>query len=357
MSILNLEKDDNNPLFLGQELGLQEYTEPRYPELEELALLQRSQFWTETEIDMSKDAIQWRTLDKSTQDISILNLSWQIMADSVVGRSPFTVLLPYVTNPELEGMLIQWGYFENLHSRAYSNMIRNVFPEPQLIINEVKHNIHAYERLAPIRILFEDLYSEHGDYVTGVANKRNIMKKIFKAIVATYGLESMQFYCSFACTFALAEQDVLMGFSDNLKLIAKDEALHTRMSLAIFKILMADPLWNSVIDECLNDGKGLLDSIRRCEMSWAKYLFSEGRQTMGLNANLLDEYLAFVSSSAYKAAGFEVDFDHGNSNPIPWIDKYLNPLKIQVAPQERQITNYRVGSIDGSIGDLSDIDF
>lgn len=356
MSILNLHKNDDNPLFLGEELGLQEYTEPRYPKLEELALLQRSQFWTETEIDMSKDAIQWRTLDKGTQDISILNLSWQIMADSVVGRSPFTVLLPYVSNPELEGMLIQWGYFENLHSRAYSNMVRNVFPEPQVIIDRVKHNDDAFERLSTIRILFEKLYGMHGAYSSGIYDRRELMKSIFRSIVATYGLESMQFYCSFACTFALAEQDVLMGFSDNLKLIAKDEALHTKMSLEIFKILLADPEWNSVADECLTSGKNLLDIIRDKEVEWGKYLFSEGRQVMGLNAHLLEEYLSFVSAGAYSAAGFDIDFNYAKSNPIPWIDKYLNSSMIQVAPQERQIINYRVGSTGGEV-DLSDIDF
>ena len=223
--------------------------------------------------------------------------------------------------------------------------------------DEVKNNIPAYERLSTIRVLLESLYAEHGNYCSGKYNRREIMKKLFLSIVATYGLESMQFYCSFACTFALAEQDVLMGFSDNLKLIAKDEALHTRMSLAVFKILMSDPEWNSVIDECLADGGKILDEVRLAEVKWGQYLFSEGRQTMGLNSHLLDEYLAYVSSSAYKAIGFDVNFDHGKTNPIPWIDKYLNPLKIQVAPQERQITNYRVGSIDGNIGDLSDIDF
>ena len=78
---------------------------------------------------------------------------------------------------------------------------------------------------------------------------------------------------------------------------------------------------------------------------------------MGLNAHLLDEYLCYVSANSFKAVGFEIDFEYPERNPIPWIDKYLDPSKVQVAPQERQITNYRVGSTDGDLGDLSDLDW
>ena len=361
MSFLNLQKQDGNPLFLGEDLGLQEYTQPRYPQLEHLALLQRSQFWTETEIDMTKDAAQWPTLSADSQEISILNLSWQIMADSVVGRSPFTVLMPFVSNPELEGMLIQWGYFENLHSRAYSNMVQTVFPEPQVIIDRVKSDTFAYERLSCIRTVFERLYSRRSEFLLSDRSDPTLNMDLMRdlAVVATYALESLQFYCSFACTFMLAEQDVLMGFSDNLKLISKDEAIHTRMSLATLKILANDHVWGPYTHLFRNDALVLLEGVRLCERDWSEYLFSNGRCILGLNPPLLNDYLDYVSGASYEAAGFgsSINFNVPSSNPLSWIDKYLNPGVVQVAPQERQITNYRVGQVDGSLGDLSDVDF
>lgn len=353
MSILNLNKNDSNPLFLGEKLGLQEYTDPVYPALEELALLQRSQFWTETEIDMSKDAIQWKGLDKSTQDISVLNLSWQIMADSIVGRAPFSVIIPFITNSEYEGMMVQWGYFENLHSRAYSNIIRTVFPNPKETIDKVKSSVEAFDRLKLIVELFDALAEQDPNNYDP-----DILKPLlYKCVVAIYALESMQFYCSFACTFALAEQDTLNGIADNLKLIAKDEALHTRMSLEVLNILRKDKAWDSTIKECEKDASFILTDIRFAEKEWSSYLFSEGRQIMGMNKHLLDEYLDYISGNAFRAGGFHYNFKTPERNPIPWIDKYLEPSKVQVAPQERQITNYRVGSTDGELGDLSDLCF
>lgn len=352
-TILNLEKNDNNPLFLGQPLGLQEFTNPRYPELDELALLQRSQFWTETEIDMSGDAIQWKTLSPEIQDISVLNLAWQTMADSTVGRAPFTIIMPMITNPEFEGLMTQWGSFEQLHSRAYSNIFRTVFPDPQAKIDEVKKNVEAFQRMELIVELFDKVHIQSLHWQLGEPVSDAFKKDIYLMMIAIYALESMQFYCSFACTFALAEQDVLQGIADNLKLIAKDEALHTRFSLAILKALEKDPEWKSTIASTKEEAVLLMEHVIEKEKEWANYIFSEGRQIIGLNSGLMNEYLDYIAGNAFKTVGMKPSFKIIKHNPLPWINKYLDPKLVQVAPQEKQITNYRVGSSDNSFGTIS----
>lgn len=357
-TVMNLNKNDNNPLFLGESLGIQDYTNPRYPILNELALLQRSQYWTETEVDMSKDASQWKELTKETQDITVLNLSWQTQADSIVGRAPFSVLLPVISNPEYEGMMVQWGFFENLHSRAYSNIIQTVFPNPDEVLEQIKENAKAFQRLKPLVNLFDELH--HMNMVKDMGlpfyNERDHKKLILKTLYAVYALESMQFYCSFACTFALAEQGILQGIASNLKLIAKDEALHTRMSLEVLKIEKAKPENTSLLEEIYPEVIEIMKEVMNAEREWGKYIFSEGRAVIGLNAVLMDEYLLYIANKAFQAVGLEVDFKAPDKNPIPWIDTWLEPDKVQVAPQEIQITNYRVGSSNGSLEGF-DFDF
>lgn len=351
MTVLNLSKSDNNPLFLGEDLGLQEYTNPTYPVLNELALLQRSQYWTETEIDMSKDTAQWHELSKETQDITILNLSWQTMADSIVGRAPFSVLMPIISNPEYEGMMVQWGFFENLHSRAYSNIIQTVFPNPDVILEQIKENAKAFKRLEPLIALFDELHHMNmmRDLKMDVYDEREHKKLIFKTLYAIYALESMQFYCSFACTFSLAEQDILQGFASTLKMIAKDEALHTRMSLEVIRIEQAKVENKELFEEIQEDVLKIMHSVMDAEKEWGSYIFSEGRSVIGLNAGLLEEYLNYIAARSFRAINLEVDFKAPDSNPIPWIDTWLDPDLVQVAPQELQITNYRVGASSGSL--------
>ena len=348
MDILNLQKNDDTPLFLGESLGLQEYTKPRYKILEELTLLQRSQFWIETEIEMTKDVLQWNKLDKNIQDIVILNLSWQIMADSIVGRVPFSILLPYVSNPEYEGMLIQWGYFENLHSRSYSNIIKNVFPDPQAVIDQVKTNVRAFNRLEYILSAYKDL----SYYNAKLYNKENLKERIYKCLITTYGLEAIQFFASFACTFALANQDILIGTADNLILIARDEAIHTRMTKAILDILANEEKdeWGYIIEECHDQSRNILEHILIQEIEWAKYIFSDNRKIINLNTELLIEYLEYVAYNSFSKIGFN-DFKKVDKNPIPFINKYLNSENVQTALQEKQNTSYRIGVIDSNNSD------
>ena len=63
-TLLNLNKEGKDYLFLGDQLGLQDYTTVKYKTLEDFALKQRSQFWVESEISLHKDIAQWPTLSE-----------------------------------------------------------------------------------------------------------------------------------------------------------------------------------------------------------------------------------------------------------------------------------------------------
>ncbi|MFP9048628.1 ribonucleotide-diphosphate reductase subunit beta, partial [Enterococcus faecalis] len=96
------------------------------------ALLARSQFWTETEISLEADKKQWPNLPREIQEITLLNLAWQTQTDSFISRAPEAAIMPLVSRPELEGMLKQWSYFEDLHSRAPEAAIMPLVSRPEL---------------------------------------------------------------------------------------------------------------------------------------------------------------------------------------------------------------------------------
>lgn len=378
-TIINLDWDHKEKnLFLGQELGIADYVNVKYPRLEELALLQRSQFWVETEISLESDKKQWPTLTESIRNKTLLNLAWQTLADSIITRAPENAIMKLVSRPELEGMLIQWGYFENIHSRAYSNIIRNVLPNPGEFIATVQKNEEAFARLAmPVAVL--DELSELGDLwlqereMRELAREDDIMclsdmefqelteqvqQKILEVYFATYGLEAIMFYASFACTFALAENDILTGVAKNLQLIAKDEALHTVMAKEVLNILMGGQIPSHVVAKAKDNAPQILRDILQTEINWAHYIFPEGEDIPGLNAELLTEYLYYNARLAFLAIGIEwpSDLPLITKDPIPWMNGWLDTKNQQVAPQEAQLTNYRVASTtqvsDESLGNL-----
>lgn len=48
------------------------------------------------------------------------------------------------------------------------------------------------------------------------------------------------------------------------------------------------------------------------------------------------------------AIGMPAKFDV-KSNPLPWMNKYLESDNVQVAPQEAEISSYLVGQIDSEV--------
>lgn len=429
-TIFNRNWDSNEKrLFLGQELGLADYVNVLYPELEKLALNQRSQYWIETEISLENDKKQWPLLPEHIRKKTKLNLGWQTMADSFITRAPENAIMKLVSRPELEGMLIQWSYFENIHSRAYSNIIRNVLPDPSEFIDSVKDNEEAFARIAmPVAVLDElaevgDTWLKERDRIEKCLKpyheeleslynykdslnkslheakenknkeqeliisdklllleerinncrlqsdtlKKNLFEEIrslteecqlllLKAYFAIYGLEAMMFYASFACTFALAENDILSGIAKNLQLIAKDEALHTVMSKEILQILFKETPAH-IVEEAKLAAPLILREILKTEINWAHYIFPDDEPGLvGLNAELLVEYLYYIGRIAFQNIGvaWPEDLPIITKNPIPWINFWIETKNQQPAPQEIQLSNYRVGqTAEASDDDIS----
>ena len=65
------------------------------------------------------------------------NLKRQILLDSVQGRSNQLALLSVVSVPELETWIETWAFSETIHSRSYTHIIRNVYPDPSKVFDEM----------------------------------------------------------------------------------------------------------------------------------------------------------------------------------------------------------------------------
>ena len=84
------------------------------------------------------------------------------------------------------------------------------------------------------------------------------------------------------------------------------------------------------------------------EKDWADYLFEEGAM-IGLNAEILKEYVEYIADHRMRAIHLESPYKVGE-NPLPWMTTYSGSSDtIQVAPQETEIVSYLVGQIDSEV--------
>lgn len=339
------------PLFLGEDLGLFDTVNCVYPVLEDLYQKQISQIWNENEISLVQDKQDMLTLPKDTVDLMVKTISWQHLADSVASKSISGLLMRYVSNSELEGLLNSWAFFETIHARAYSHIVKQTFVNPNQMLRDTYNSVETIIRSEAIVAAFNNLEQLPVD-----ASKEDKREAIALAFTALFALEAIAFMSSFAVTFAITETGAFQGIGQEVTLIARDELLHTRMDYAILNILKQDPEWVGSFTKLAPNIKAVLDSVVNQELKWAEYLFSEGRQVIGLTSTLLKEYTLYMAKPLYDALGIQFDFESVTKNPCSYMDKYIDSTKIQVAPQELQITSYKVGSVKDDTENLN-LDF
>ena len=128
------------PMFLGNPVNVARYDQQRHMQFERLIEKQLSFFWRPEEVDVSKDRIDFQKLADHEKHIFLSNLKYQTLLDSIQGRSPNVALLPLVSLPELETWIETWSFYETIHSRSYTHIIRNIIGNPGEVFDDIVVN-------------------------------------------------------------------------------------------------------------------------------------------------------------------------------------------------------------------------
>lgn len=350
MTVLNLKNVDylSQPLFFGEPLSLQRYDKFKYPVFFDLYKKQLEFFWRPEEIELKKDRNDFKVMTDNEKFIFTSNLKYQTMMDSVICRGVPT-LMQYVSNPELEACLNAWQFFEQIHSYSYTYIIKNVYQDPSTVLDSCLEDQEILNRAnAAIRE-----YDELTKIAKGISHV-DLHKQVYLTLISINILEAVRFYVSFVCAFAFAENKKMAGNADIVKLIKRDEALHLYNTQEIIKILRSVPEegFVDVAKECEDDACSMFESAANEEKQWASYLFKDGG-ILGLNETVMHQYIDWLCNSRMKAIG--LPYTKGIKNPIAgWSDPWLNSEAVQVAPQEHEITSYKIGA---STNDIDSSDF
>jgi len=125
------------PMFFGEDQNVQRYDVFKYPQFDKLNQTMLGYFWRPEEVSLQKDRSDFTTFRPEQKHIFTSNLKYQTLLDSVQGRGPSLAFLPYVSNPELEGCIITWDFFETIHSRSYTHIMKNVYADPSEVFDTI----------------------------------------------------------------------------------------------------------------------------------------------------------------------------------------------------------------------------
>ena len=359
MSVFNLKKTDHTKslAFLDSNgtPAIQRYDILKYKQFDKLTDKQLGFFWRPEEVDVLRDAKDFKELTDFEKHIFTSNLKRQILLDSVQGRSPNLAFLPLATIPELETWIETWAFNETIHSRSYTHIIRNVYSDPSAVFDELMDVEEILACARDISKYYDDLI-EYGTWYrmlgvgTHTVNGKKIVvdmyqlkKKLWLALNSVNALEGIRFYVSFACSWAFAELKKMEGNAKIIKLIARDENVHLGSTQTLLKILPTDdPDYALLKIETKQECETMFLAAAAQEKAWAKYLFKDGSM-IGLNEVLLSQYIDWLTCKRMTAVGLDCGMKPGSSNPLPWTQKWIAGSDVQVAPQETEITTYVIG--------------
>ena len=362
MTVFNTEEVNTKkqPMFFGQPLGVQRYDNFKYPAFENLTKSQLGYFWRPEEVSLQKDRGDYQTLRPEQKHIYTSNLKYQIMLDSVQGRAPGMAFLPYCSLPELEACMECWSFMEMIHSRSYTYVIKNVYPDPSEVFDTIIKDDRILERAASVTESYDNFINYAQEWAGGNLwrkdtqgspsaewTRKDLKKHLYRAVANVNILEGIRFYVSFACSFAFGELKLMEGSAKIISLIARDENQHLAITQNILnnwrkgddpemvKIVKEEEEWTyQMFDKCVNE-----------EKRWAKYLFKNGSM-IGLNDKLLHQYVEWIANKRMRSIGLKPVYDIPlRNNPLPWTDHWISSKGLQVAPQETEVESYIVGGI------------
>ena len=362
MTVFNTNKVNTKkqPMFFGQPLGVQRYDSYKYPVFDRLTQSQLGYFWRPEEVSLQKDRSDYQTLTPEQKHIFTSNLKYQIMLDSVQGRGPGMAFIPYCSLPELEACMTVWEFMEMIHSRSYTYIIKNVYADPSEVFDTILDDDNVMKRAESVTESYNDFIDHAHEFdnsqmwdlardghLTGKYDRKELKRKLYRAIANVNILEGIRFYVSFACSFAFGENKLMEGSAKILSLIARDESQHLVITQNILKNCAKgdDEEMQKIAKE---EKPVIVEMFKKTveeEKAWANYLFKEGSM-IGLNEKLLQNYVEWIANRRMKAIGIDPIFDQvARNNPLPWTQHWLNSKGQQNAPQETEIESYIVGGI------------
>lgn len=363
MAVLNTTKHNHieKMAFFDGDLGMQRYDTVKYRQFDKLTDKQLGFFWRPEEVDILKDAKDFKELTDHERHVFTSNLKRQILLDSVQGRAPSEAFASITSLPELENWITTWTFSETIHSRSYTHIIRNVYSNPSVVFDEMMDIEEIVDCADSITELYDELIEKSAYYQLLGQGKFRITDKVtqetkyvnidlyelktllWKTLMSVNILEGVRFYVSFACSWAFAELKKMEGNAKIIKFIARDENVHLGSTQQLLKILPKDdPDFEKIKKETAEECQQMFIDAVNQEVEWAKYLFKDGSM-IGLNTQLLTDYIEWIANKRMIAVGVESPYKVPQANPLPWTQKWIAGGEVQVAPQETEISSYIIG--------------
>jgi ribonucleoside-diphosphate reductase beta chain len=296
---------------------------------------QEACFWTAEEIDLAQDIQDWdNKLNDDEKHFVKHILAFFAASDGIVNEN---IALNFVNEVQYTEAKMFYGFqimMENIHSETYSLLIDSYIKDKQEQLNL----FNAIETIPAIKKKAEWAlrWIENGTFT--------------ERLIAFAAVEGIFFSGSFCSIFWLKKRGLMPGLTFSNELISRDEGMHCDFACHLF---------NNHIENKLSEDK--IKEIIVSALAIEKEFILEALpvRLIGMNADLMSQYLEFVTDRLLSALGCSKVYN--SENPFDFMQNIALQGKTNFF--EKRVAEYQKAGVnnksDESIEDAfsGDLDF
>ena len=293
--------------------------------------------WMPQEINMTADIMLWKSENGLTDDERLIvkrSLGFFSTADSLVANNLVLAIYRLITNPECRQYILRQAFEEAIHTHAYQYCIESLGMDEGEIFNMYREVDSVADKAS-----WALKYTQELSDPTFRTGTREDDKTLLKNLIAYYCvLEGIFFYCGFTQILSMGRRNKMTGTSEQFQYILRDESMHVNFGIDVVnQIKLENPhLWDegmqTLAREMILEGTDL-------EIRYARDTMPRG--VLGMNANMMADYLRFIANRRLVQIGLEEHFP-GVKNPFPWMSEIMD-LKKEKNFFETRVTEYQTG--------------
>ena len=255
---------------------------------------QEACIWTAEEIDLHTDLNDWNNKLNDDERYFIKHiLAFFAASDGIVNENLAENFVSEVQYPEAKFFYGFQIMMENIHSETYSLLIDTYVKD-----EAEKHELfHAIETFPAIK--------EKAEWALKWISSDSFAERL----IAFAAVEGIFFSGSFCSIYWLKKRGLMPGLTFSNELISRDEGMHCDFAVHLHNNHLVNKVPKARITEILTDAL----SIER------KFITeSLPASLIGMNANLMTQYLEFVTDRLLVELG--CDRVYNSSNPFDFMD-------------------------------------
>jgi len=253
----------------------------QYNNLYELYKKAESSFWTANEIDLSKDINDWEKLTYNEQHFIKNIIGFFAGSDGIIMENLAVRFLNEIQIPEARAFYSYQIFNESVHSETYSLLIDTYIKDK----NEKNNIFNSIENIPSVTKKAKWAYKWIQNTDVSFATR----------LIAFSIVEGIFFSGSFCAIYWIKKRGLMPGLTFSNELISKDEGMHCEFATALYSMIknrVDQDVVYQIFKEAVDIEKEFITDSIPCAM-------------IGMNADLMKQYIEFVSDRLLVQLGYD----------------------------------------------------